>query len=283
MGSRDGQDQLVDLLAPFLAAPERAAILTDFDGTLAPIVRDPLDARPLPGAVDAVRQLARRYGLVAVISGRPVSFLIDQIGAPGQSGESSESGGGLVLSGLYGLEEARGQADGTWEVRAHAEAAAWRPVVDEVAARAAADGPAGLFVEHKGLALTLHWRAHPETASWAEQFAVEVAGQTGLVVHAAKASAELRPPVERDKGTVVTELVAGTRAEVVCFCGDDVGDLPAFAALGRLGARHSLAVVARSTEMAPTLEAAADLVVDGPTGVLELFNQLLDGLPPAGR
>lgn len=277
MGSQDGQDQLVDLLAPFLAAPERAAILTDFDGTMAPIVRDPLSARPLPGAVDAVGQLSRRFGLVAVISGRPVSFLIDQIG------ESGRSGGGVVLSGLYGLEEARSEADGTWTVRAHAEAAAWRPVIDEVAARASADGPAGLFVEHKGLSLTLHWRAHPETAAWAEQFAVEVAGQTGLVVHAAKASAELRPPVERDKGTVVTELAAGAQAEAVCFCGDDVGDLPAFAALGRLDVPHTLAVVARSTEMAPTLEAAADLVVDGPPGVLALFNRLLDGRPPAGR
>ncbi|HEX9968517.1 MAG TPA: hypothetical protein VGB03_00135, partial [Acidimicrobiales bacterium] len=56
------------LLAPFLAEPGKAGILTDFDGTLAPIVPDPTMARPLPGAVEVLHDLSRRFALVGVIS-----------------------------------------------------------------------------------------------------------------------------------------------------------------------------------------------------------------------
>ena len=81
-----------DPFAAFLAAPDRAAILTDFDGTLAPIVEDPATAHPLPGAADVLERLAKRYAVVGVVSGRPVEYL------------RSRLGDGLWLSGVYGLE-----------------------------------------------------------------------------------------------------------------------------------------------------------------------------------
>ncbi len=65
-----------DLLAPLRADPDRAGILLDFDGTLAPIVDDPGQARPLEGLVASLQDLARRYRLVAVLSGRPIDFLV---------------------------------------------------------------------------------------------------------------------------------------------------------------------------------------------------------------
>ena len=80
------------LLVPFLDAPDRAAVLSDFDGTLAPIVDDPDRAVPLPGVVDALGELARRYQVVGVISGRPVAYLLDALGPAPR------------LVGLYGLE-----------------------------------------------------------------------------------------------------------------------------------------------------------------------------------
>ena len=58
-------------LEALLAAPGRALIGTDFDGTLAPIVPDPRAARALPGAVPALARLARVVGTIAVITGRP--------------------------------------------------------------------------------------------------------------------------------------------------------------------------------------------------------------------
>jgi trehalose 6-phosphate phosphatase len=88
-------------------------------------------------------------------------------------------------------------------------------------------------------------------------------------------SVELHPPVEVDKGTVVEELVGGL--PTACFLGDDVGDLPAFAALSRLAAagRATFRVVIDSPEATEEVRRAADLVVDGPVGALELLRGLL--------
>ena len=48
-------------LEPFLAHPERCAVLTDVDGTLAPIVDRPEDARVPAQATALLERLADRY------------------------------------------------------------------------------------------------------------------------------------------------------------------------------------------------------------------------------
>ena len=253
---------VAELLAPFRADPEGTAVLSDFDGTLAPIVADPAAARPLPGVVDTLAALARHYGRVGVVSGRPASFLVTHLG-----------GRGLFLSGMYGLEMV---PDGGSEVRAVAEAEPWRAVVEQAVAAGASELPPGIDVEGKGLSLTVHYRGDPGRAPEAEAWIEAQARATGLVVHAARMSYELRPPVERDKGTVVADLAAG-RGQV-CFLGDDRGDLSAFDALDRLAATGVSAVrIGVSSEEAPAeLLDRADLVVDGPEGALAVLRALID-------
>jgi trehalose 6-phosphate phosphatase len=94
------------------------------------------------------------------------------------------------------------------------------------------------------------------------------------VVHRAKRSVELHPPIEADKGTAVRALAAGLDA--VIFLGDDVGDLPAFAALSALRAegRHTVKVAVTSAEASEEMLAAADIVVDGPEGALAVLRRL---------
>jgi trehalose 6-phosphate phosphatase len=240
---------------PFLDAPARAAVLTDFDGTLSPIVDDPASAQPLPGVVDVLDRLHARFGLVGVVSGRPVSYLLDRLGDR------------LWLSGLYGLEQV---VDGE---RLPTEGAAeWRPVVDEVAALGVDE--LGPLVEHKGLSLTLHFRTAPERELAVRSWADRQADRTGLVVRSAKASVELHPPVAADKGTVV-EAVAD-RFGAVCFLGDDLGDLPAFDALDRLAVAgtHVVRVGVRTPEAPAAVLDRADVVVDGPEGSLALLEAL---------
>src|SRR5262249_59711884 len=58
-------------LDALLADARHALVATDFDGTLAPIVDRPADARAHPGAVPALTALAALVGTVAVITGRP--------------------------------------------------------------------------------------------------------------------------------------------------------------------------------------------------------------------
>jgi trehalose 6-phosphate phosphatase len=247
-------------LQPFVDHPQRSAVLADYDGTLAPVVSDPSRAVPLPGTSDLLVRLARRYGRVAVISGRPVRYLLDQLG----------SADGVALAGLYGLERANGG-----DITVSPEAVRWRQAVEQVAAAAGREAPAGVGVEPKGLAVTLHYRNAPEQAGWVERFAFSQAETHDLAAHPGRRSIELRPPVDTDKGSVVAELAAGLDA--VCYFGDDTGDLPAFAELARLQDRGvaTLGVVVASDESPPSLRAAADLVVDGPEGVMEILRRLV--------
>jgi trehalose 6-phosphate phosphatase len=207
----------------------------------------------------ALGRLAERYGKVAVISGRPVTFLLEHLGAVV---------GATELVGLYGLERT---ASPRQSVVIDPAAARWKATVAAVAAAAEAAAPPGLRVERKGLSVTLHFRQAPNLASWAADFAAQEQDRTGLIAHPGKQSWELRPPVATDKGTVVVELAAGLTA--VCFAGDDTGDLPAFASLASLRAQgvETLGVVVGGPETPSEVVQAADVVVDGPGGVLDLL------------
>jgi trehalose 6-phosphate phosphatase len=251
---------LPDVLVPLAQAPDRSALCLDFDGTLSAIVDDPRAAKPLPGVPDLLVRLARRFGLVAVISGRPVSFLRSALGPPA----------GVRLVGLYGLEQIG--ADGTRTTAP--DAAPWEAVITEVVDLARAEAAPGVYVEPKGLTVTLHWRNAPGEAEWVAEFAARQAEERGLLVHPGRRELELRPPLAVDKGTAVRDLTVGYVA--VAAFGDDIGDLPAFAALAELAsAGVAVARVAVVDHESPAVVAEqADLTVEGPAGALALLEQL---------
>lgn len=238
------------------ADPGRTALFFDFDGTLAPIVPDPASATAVDGAVALLDRLAGRFRRVAVVSGRPRAFLAERIGA------------GIDLSGVYGLET---RVDGT--DHDHPAAERWRVAVAD-AARVGAELPAGVRVESKGLSLTVHYREAPDAEAEVLAWADRVGAATGLSVRSAKRSAELHPPLAVDKGTTVLALSEG--CDVVAYLGDDVGDLPAFAALDELAAAGvtTCKVAIASDELHPDVVAAADLVLDGPSAVVAALEPL---------
>ena len=84
---------------------------------------------------------------------------------------------------------------------------------------------------------------------------------------------ELRPQVHSDKGDAVRRVAAESGAGALVVAGDDLGDLPGFAAAAELGG--GLRVAVRSAEAPAELLDAADLVVDGPEGVRDLLEHLL--------
>jgi trehalose 6-phosphate phosphatase len=247
-------------LRPIVAHPESSVVLVDFDGSLAPIVDDPAAAHPLPESVAALRALAPLVATVAVVSGRPVDFLMRVLPLDD-----------VELVGLYGLER---RIDGRVVVDPRADE--W---VDRIA-RAAADAEAalpGLLVERKGrLAVTIHFRTAPDRAGEARTEADALARRYGIAAPLrGRMAVELRPPVPVDKGTVVREHASG--ATSIAFAGDDAGDLAAFAALDALVAAgdidHAIRIGVRSAE-APDEILAADVVVDGPRELATLFENL---------
>jgi trehalose 6-phosphate phosphatase len=183
------------------------------------------------------------------------------------------------LFGLYGMEEVG--PDGSTRLTPTAQP--WLPVVMDVATRLRADVPNGVLVELKGAAVTVHWRRAHGAEPWVAGRVAEEMLRTGLVPHAGRASIELRPPLDIDKGTVVRQLTAERRA--ACFFGDDLGDLPAFAALARRADEDGTDVVSvavRDVESAPEIVMAADIVVEGPEGARAILAWLEGAAAPAG-
>src|SRR3954471_5947140 len=84
---------LAEALRPLTEAPERAAVLCDIDGTLAPIVERAEEARVPPEATRVLADLARRYAAVACISGRSAVDARRLVGV-----------GGIAYAGSHGAE-----------------------------------------------------------------------------------------------------------------------------------------------------------------------------------
>lgn len=225
---------------------------------------DPAAARPHDDAVSVLAALAARWGTVAVVSGRPAAFLAEHLAGAGRT----------QYLGLYGLERASGASRA---VATDPAAERWREAVASAAVEAEQVVPAGVVIERKGLTVTLHYRAVPERSGDVERLATDLARARRLVSHPGKMSVELRPPVKVDKGTVLSDLAGGLTA--VAFAGDDVGDLPAFAALERLRAAGvtTLSLASGGSETPPEVIDAADVAVDGPDGILAVLRRLSEG------
>jgi trehalose 6-phosphate phosphatase len=106
----------------------------------------------------------------------------------------------------------------------------------------------------------------------------DLAARHGLIVEPGRMVLELRPPGV-DKGVALHEYVREIGAEAVLYAGDDLGDLPAFAAVEKLRSDGvpGLLVASGSAEVTELAE-RADLVVDGPAGVVRLLRTLADQL-----
>ncbi|MCQ4085082.1 trehalose-phosphatase [Streptomyces sp. RB6PN25] len=261
-------------LDALLAAPGRAVVALDFDGTLAPIVDDPDKARAHPGAVPALSRLAPRIRSVAVITGRPAALAVRYGGFAGVPGLEH-----LVVLGHYGVER--------WDA-ATGELHAPEPDPGVAAVRAALPallerlGVANAHIEEKGgRAVAVHTRRTEDPQGALEVLRgplAELASRHGLIVEPGRMVLEVRPP-GMDKGVALADYVRRTGAAAVLYAGDDLGDLAAFDAVDRLRAQGvpGVLVCSGSTEVTG-LAARADLVVDGPAGVVELLDSLAEAL-----
>ena len=245
----------IDPVVKELAArAPRAGVFLDLDGTLAPIVERPELARILPEVLPVLARLVGRLEVVAVISGRPspqVRELVDL--------------DDVVVVGTHGLEDEPPMAA---EIFAETEAAA---------------AAVGAWVEPKGAAAAVHFRGleDPEAAEAASVGPLAaIAAAHGLEIVPGKRILELTPAGRPRKGGALERIARERGLQGLLFAGDDVGDLDAFAALGRLRASGvwTCGVVARGKETPPEVEAAADVVVDGPPGIAALLGSIADEL-----
>ncbi|MCQ0023292.1 trehalose-phosphatase, partial [Streptomyces somaliensis DSM 40738] len=139
-------------------------------------------------------------------------------------------------------------------------------------------GP-GTWIEEKGRAFAVHTRRAADPQGSFDALTgplADLAARHGLVVEPGRMVLELRPP-GADKGRALLEHVRETGAQAVVYAGDDLGDLPAFAAVEELRAAGvpGLLVCSGSDEVR-ALAARADLVLDGPAEVVALLAALAE-------
>jgi trehalose 6-phosphate phosphatase len=260
---------LEELLEPLRRDPARSAILLDVDGVLAPIVAQPDDAHMPETTRRPLIEVARRYGVVACVSGRRAS-----------DARRIVSLGSIAYLGNHGSEVLR---PGATSSVADRELQAWTRRVQAFMREAFDDDLRRLRVrlEDKEAIAALHWRGVPdeEDAQAAVESVAQRAEQAGFTTHWGRKVLEIRPPVRIDKGAGVVALLRDRDLAAALYAGDDTTDLDAFRGLtelvdeGRLGTAVRVGV--RSDEGPAQLEEEADAMVDGTDGVRELLKALL--------
>jgi len=246
-------------LARFAALPT-VLVAVDFDGTLSPLVTEPMAARAMPGSLDVLRELAALPDtVVAIVSGRALDTLRTLSGA----------GDPLLLVGSHGVETSYADAP---TVMDDDELARYRALEAELASLL--DQHPGARIERKPHSLVLHTRGMPpaEEAAAVEAGGAVVAGRDDLVVTPGKGVLEMATR-HVGKGTALQELAAARGVDATFYVGDDVTDEHAFEALGP----HDVTV---KVGAGPT---AARHRISDEAAVLELLRRLLELRRSAAR
>jgi trehalose 6-phosphate phosphatase len=258
------------LLEPLRAEPARTAILTDFDGTLAPIVEHTEDASLPDGARELLVRLTERYALVGAVSGRRTADVRALIGLDT-----------IAYAGNHGLElmmpgDREVSPDPSLAGR-EGDAAAFVATVE-----AGRLDEAGLRIEDKGPIQAIHWRgvADEAAAEAAARVIAVDAGRAGLEPRWGRKVLELRPVGGGGKDAAVASLLASDGLDRVVYAGDDRTDVDAFRRLGELREAGELVAAIRvgvlSAEGPPEIAEEADVTVDDPAGWLEILAWLAE-------
>ena len=260
---------LEEHLRPLKSDPAHSAVLLDIDGVLAPIVMNADDAHVPETTRRPLIEIAKRYGVVACVSGRRASDARRIVAL-----------GSIAYLGSHGSEVLR---PGTIAPEIDRELQAWSRRIQNFTRAAFTEELRRLRVrlEDKEAIAALHWRGarDEEDAEAAVRDVAAAAEAAGYVTHWGKKVLEIRPPVRIDKGAGIVDLLRETDLAAALYVGDDATDLDAFRGLGelvemgRLG--YALRVGVTSDEGPTALAEQADIMVDGTSGVRSLLQALL--------
>ena len=200
-----------------LACTPQLLVACDYDGTIAPIVADPMKARPLRDTSVALRSLAALPQTnVAVISGRSLRDLAMLSRLPAE----------IHLVGSHGTE-----FDIDFALDLDPELRARRSVLlDQLTTLV--DRHRNLTLEKKPASVAVHYRnVEPSEVETILRRLGEIAESIGeLVVRHGKMVCELLL-LPTDKGQALGTVRATVGATAVMFLGDDITDEDAFATL----------------------------------------------------
>ncbi|MDC3953156.1 trehalose-phosphatase [Polyangium jinanense] len=240
-------------------------VATDFDGTIADIVREPDNARGRNDAFAALSKLASMPAVdVAVVSGRDMESLrartamLGRIYRIAEHGAFIEEPDGSVIRSVHG-------------VMSH-------EVIDRVARRAeamAARVP-GMRAERKVRGAALHVRevepAFRDAAAEVLAAFREIAAAEGLAVMEGRQVVEARDPAASKEDALNQLLWEFSQKTFLIYAGDDTTDEGAIA----LARQHDGAGIYVASAERPTPNVEADLVLPGPRAWAELLDRIAE-------
>lgn len=246
----------------------------DFDGTLAPIVEDPDKARIHARGPGVLLSLAASVRSVVIVTGRPARQVV-ALGALDEVGTAfADQSRELQVYGQYGNERWSSTDRRVVGPRPPHGLASFLGELPRLLRRCDASDA---YIENKGLAVAVHTRRLPNADAAFQLLLPELAiaaQRHGMKVEPGRHVIEVRAP-GADKGDVVRKLAHEAGVGGFCFVGDDLGDLDAFHAVAELrdeGLPTLLVCSASDEESA--LVPLSDVVVAGPSGVLEFLTKL---------
>ena len=194
-----------------LVAPEAgpALLAFDYDGVLAPIVRDPAGARMPRRTRQLLRRLSRRFPL-AVVSGRSLSRLRRMVGAVAP-----------YLVGNHGAEYLRSREPPAAVLR---KVRRW-----EAQLRAEVGRLPGVSLEHKRSTFAVHYAHAPDPRRAGRAVLRAARGLRGARLIPGKNLVNVLPASFPTKGDAVERLLRQLRCRRALFVGDDVTDEDVFA------------------------------------------------------
>lgn len=242
----------------------RTGIILDFDGTLAPIVRDRGAAAIVPGAPEVLSALAGLYPLVAFVSGRGAEDLFARVGVEGPR-----------FFGLYGAEEMT-----TSGLVQSPMAAGWRLAVEQMYEEAVelirSRGLTGCEAENKDLALSLHYRKSglTEAPLPLTEWSHRAAAAHNFKVEVGRMVLELKPQ-SVSKAEAFERLVRTSGVHNVLVAGDDSADVGMMERSVSVVPGTLIRVGVVSAEAPAGMLENSDLQVGSPQEVVELLKRLL--------
>ena len=249
-------------------------LITDIDGTIAPIAVIPDEAQVSSGCRSALATLTSSMTLVAVLTGRDVLKAREMLTTDD-----------VVYVGNHGLDRWQ---DGKLEMAE--EARDYLPVVQRLEDKLRQDlGMLGLIVEDKGVSFGIHYRLSPEpgkTRAAILDTLGHIPEAQDMLITEGKMVVEVRPPVKVDKGTSLRQLVVEYGLRGVLCLGDDVTDVDAFKALHALtseGLCVGLTMGVLGQDTPPDVEQEADLLLRGVPEVEELLQRIASTHPRQAR